>query len=128
MVAVKERGRRAERSGGGNNSIDQIDAAIAVESAPLPGFRIYTSDKHSLLWPGRQGKLGGDDFPPIRSLLYRGRQRQRSVSPENFSETAARLLRTVHTCPKPDPVDDGRRLESRQVWSYSPLIDLIERL
>src|SRR5271167_2269253 len=51
MVAVKERRRRAERSGGGNNSIDQIDATIPVEGAPLPGLRIYSNDKHSLLWP-----------------------------------------------------------------------------
>lgn len=40
MVAVKQDGWRAEGSGGGGNRIDQIDPALAVESKPLPGFRI----------------------------------------------------------------------------------------
>ena len=59
VMAPKEHWGRAEGSRGGNDSIDQIDATLAVEGVPLPGFRIDSGDQQALFWPRLQGKLGG---------------------------------------------------------------------
>jgi hypothetical protein len=75
-----------------------------------------------LFRPSLHGKLRRNDFSPGGTIPSRsGGQRQRSDSPENFSWTAASLLRTSQAVAKFYPVNRSRPLGRRRAWAKASL-------
>src|SRR5262249_49004987 len=69
VVAVKASGGRAEGGTGGYDRIDQIDATIAVENAPLASPRVSSNHEQPLFWPRLLRKLGRDNLQPIQHAV-----------------------------------------------------------